>query len=346
MTLGHPLLLLTLLVVPAAIGLFLLAERRRMRYAVRFTNMEVLAGVVGGRGWRRFVPLALFLLALAALCVAVARPHVHRLVPRERATTILVIDASRSMEARDIKPSRLGAAQEAVRTFLKRVPRRMRVGLIVFAGEAQVAAPPTTDHDLVRESVADLDRFSGFGGTAIGDALAAAAELGVQAVADGNASLAAADTRSGSAHGLVSILFLSDGAQTRGTLLPLQGADRAKAAGIPVYTVALGTPNGTLQFGGGGPPRPPQGFPNGFGFGRNVPVPPDPATLHAIANRTGGQFFAARDAESLKSAYSKLGSRLGRKPGKTEVTYGFLALAAGLLVAAGLLSAAWSPRLP
>ena len=145
--------------------------------------------------------------------------------------------------------------------------------------------------------------------------------------------------------GLVSILFLSDGAQTRGQLLPLEGADRARDAGIPVYTVALGTANGTLQFGGGSQ-RPPQGFPNGFGFGRRVPVPPDPATLRAIADRTGGEFFAARDAESLNAAYSKLGSRLGRKPGKTEVTYGFLALAAGLLVAAGLLSAAWSPRLP
>ena len=337
MTLGHPLLLLTLLVVPAAIGLFLLAERRRMRYAVRFTNMEVLAGVVGGRGWRRFVPFALFLLALAALCVGVARPHVHRLVPRERATTILVIDASRSMEARDIKPSRLGAAQEAVRTFLKRVPRRMRVGLIVFAGEAQVAAPPTTDHDLVRESVADLDRFSGFGGTAIGDALAAAAELGVQAVADGNASLAAADTPSGPTHGLVSILFLSDGAQTRGTLLPLQGADRAKAAGIPVYTVALGTPRGTIDFGGG--------F-GGGDFSGPRRVPPDPATLKAIARRTGGQFFAARSSDSLQAAYKKLGSRLGRTPGLSEVTFAFLAGAAVLLTAAGLLSARRSPRLP
>ena len=337
MTFGHPLLLLTLLVVPVAIGLFLLAERRRMRYAVRFTNLEVLAGVVGGRDWRRFVPLALFLLALAALCVAVARQRVHRLVPRERATTILVIDASRSMESRDIKPSRLGAAQEAVRTFLDRVPKRMRVGLIVFAGEAQVAAPPTTDRDLVRESVAEIDRFSGFGGTAIGDALAAAAELGVQAVADGNASFAAADTRSGPTHGLVSILFLSDGAQTRGTLLPLEGADRAKAAGIPVYTVALGTPHGTIDFGGG--------F-GGGDFGGPRRVPPDPDTLRAIAQRTGGQFFAARSSGSLQAAYKKLGSRLGRTPGRSEVTFAFLAVAAVLLTAAGLLSARRSPRLP
>ena len=338
MTFGHPLLLLTLLVVPAAIGLFVLAERRRMRYAIRFTNLEVLAGVVGGRGWRRFVPLALFLLALAALCVAVARPHVNRLVPRERATTILVIDASRSMESRDIKPSRLGAAQEAVRTFLERVPKRMRVGLIVFAGDAQVAAPPTTDRELVRESVADIDRFAGFGGTAIGDALAAAAELGAQAVADGNASVAAADTRSGPTHGLVSILFLSDGAQTRGTLLPLEGADRAKAAGIPVYTVALGTPHGTINFGGGG------GFGGDFSGPRRVP--PDPATLRAIAQRTGGQFFAARSSDSLQAAYRKLGSRLGRTPGRSEVTFAFLAGAAVLLTAAGLLSARRSPRLP
>jgi len=149
------------------------------------------------------------------------------------------------------------------------------------------------------------------------------------------------------AHGLVSILFLSDGAQTRGTLQPLDGAERARAAGIPVYTVALGTPNGTLDFGYGGPPPNGSNNPNPFGGpSRRVPVPPDPATLHAIADRTGGQFFAARDAKSLKAAYSKLGSRLGRKPGKTEVTYGFLIAALGLLLGAGLLSAAWSPRLP
>jgi Ca-activated chloride channel family protein len=106
-----------------------------------------------------------------------------------------------------------------------------------------------------------------------------------------------------------------------------------------VYTVALGTPNGTLTFGGGGP------GPNPFGD-RRVPVPPDPATLKAIADRTGGEFFAAQSAKSLQSAYSKLGSRLGRKPGKSEITYGFLVAAAVLLLAAGLLSALWSPRLP
>jgi Ca-activated chloride channel family protein len=344
-TFERPFLLLTLLLVPLAVALYALAERRRMRYAIRFTNVDVLAGVVRGRIWRQYVPPVLFLLALAALCVGMARPQRTALVAKDRATVILVVDVSRSMEAKDVKPSRIGAATAAVRTFLDKVPDRLQVGLIAFAGDPAVAAPPTTDHSLVREALNTLEWYPSFGGTAIGDALAEAVRIGQEAVGGGNGNLASVTTAAPTnrTHGLVSILLLSDGAQTRGQLLPLEGADRAKAAGIPVYTVALGTPNGTLQFGF---QRPPQGFPGGFGQGRRVPVPPDPDTLRAIANDTGGQFFAARDAKSLQSAYSKLGSRLGRKPGKTEITYGFLAAAAGLLIAAGLLSAAWSPRLP
>ena len=347
MTFERPWLLLTLLVVPLAIGLYLLAERRRMRYAIRFTNVDILAGVMRGRLWRQYVPLVLFLLAVAALCLGVARPQRTTLVPKDRATVILVIDVSRSMEAKDVKPSRIGAATQAVRVFLDKVPDRLQVGLIAFAGDPAVAAPPTSDHALVREALNTLQWYPSFGGTAIGDALAEAVRVGQEAVGGGNGNLASVTAAPGEkTKGLVSILFLSDGAQTRGTLLPLEGADRAKTAGIPVYTVALGTANGTLRFGFGGGQRPPQGFPGGFGQGRRVPVPPDPETLRAIANRTGGQFFAARDADALKSAYSKLGSRLGRKPGKSEVTYGFLAAAAALLLGAGLLSAAWSPRLP
>jgi Ca-activated chloride channel family protein len=315
-----------------------------MRYAIRFTNLDVLAGVVGDRYRRRFVPLALFLLALAALCIGMARPQHATLVPRDRATVILVLDVSRSMQAKDVKPTRIGAAAAAVRTFLDRVPDRLQVGLIAFAGDPAVANPPTTNHDLVRRSLDTIEWFPSFGGTAIGDALAAAVKLGQQAVSGESGNLASVTTAppNRQTRGLVSILFLSDGAQTRGDLEPLAGADLAKTAGIPVYTVALGTPGGTLDFGGGGgyPGSPPP-----FG-GRRVPVPPDPDTLRAIANRTGGEFFAAQSAKSLQSAYGKLGSSLGRKPGKSEITYVFLAAAALLLVAAGLLSALWSPRLP
>jgi Ca-activated chloride channel homolog len=346
MSFERPLLLLTLLAIPLAVGAYMLAERRRMKYAIRFTNLDVLAGVMKGQVWRQYVPPALFLLALAGLCIAVARPQRTTLVPRDRATVILVVDVSRSMEAKDVKPNRIGAAQAALRTFLDRVPKRLQVGLIAFAGEPAVASPPTLDHQLVRQALDTIRWYPSFGGTAIGDALAEAVRLGQQAVAGQNGNLAAvtAAPPTTSAKGLVSILFLSDGAQTRGELEPLQGAERAHNAGIPVYTIALGTPNGTLDFGYRGPP----GFsvPGQGGPGRRVPVPPDPVTLRAIADRTGGEFFAARSSDSLQAAYKKLGSRLGRKPGRTEITYAFLAAAAGLLIAAGVLSARWSPRLP
>ena len=332
MSFGHPLLLLTLLVVPAAVLALRLAERRRMRYAVKYTNLEVLAAVAGGRQWRRWVPTSLALLALAVLCVALARPHARSLVPKERATVILVLDVSGSMQAGDVRPTRLAAAQQAVRGFLDRVPPQVRIGLIAFSGDAQVAAPPTTDRGLLRQSLDGIGTFPAFGGTAIGDALAVAVNLAKQAVS-GPSSLASVSAAPSDTKGLASILFLSDGHQTRGYLEPLQGAARAKAAGIPVYTVSLGTPGGVLT----------REF---DGVVRTIPVPPDPDTLKAIAQTTGGKFYEAQNAGSLHDAYSSLGSRLGRAPGKTEVTYAFLAGAAGLLIAAGFLSALWSPRLP
>src|SRR5215212_5315726 len=311
MSFHHPLLLLTLLVIPLAVALYWIAERRRMRYAVTFTNLDVLASVAGGRSLRRYVPPALFLLALAALCVAFARPQRHTLVASDKATIILVIDVSGSMHATDVKPTRLGAAQAAVRTFLERVPKRVRVGLIAFSSEPEVAAPPTTDREVVGQSLDELDFLQAYGGTALGDALAAAVELGKKTVTGENGRQTIAFTAS--KNPLVSILLLSDGKQTRGALQPLGGAQLAKAAGIPVYTVALGTPQGVLtrQFGGfgggqGGPPR--------------IPVPPDPTTLTAIAKDTGGQFFTARSADALQSAYKELGSKLGRVPGSTEIT--------------------------
>ena len=338
MSFGHPLLLLTLLVVPAAVGLYVVLERRPMRYAMTFTNLEVLASVAGGRSIRRYIPPALLLLALATLCVALARPHRSTLVPSDRATVILVVDVSGSMRATDVKPTRLGAAQEAVRKFLDKVPRRVRVGLIAFSGEAQVAAPPTTDHELVRESLDTLGFFSGFGGTAIGDALAAAVELAKPATASSTQTIAftiASPTKSPT-----SILFLSDGHQTRGLLQPLEGAARAKRAGIPVFTIALGTPNGVLD-------RGPGGFGGGgFGGRERIPVPPDPATLREIARLTGGKFFEARSAQAVESAYRNLGSVIAREPGRKEVTNELLALAAILLVGAGGLSALLAPRLP
>jgi Ca-activated chloride channel homolog len=347
MSFARPLLLLTLLVIPAVSVLYVLAERQRARYAVRYTNLELLASVSRGVPWRRYVPPAIFVLALATISVALARPHVKTLVPTDNATVILVIDDSGSMQANDVKPTRLAAAQDAVRAFLDKVPSRVRVGLIVFAGEPQVATPPTNDHDLVLAALDAMGEFPGFGGTAIGDALAAAVELAQQSApsvptapttttGQTIAFKVAAGTVPTSAPAKgppVSILFLSDGSQTRGELQPLDGAARAKTARIPVFTIALGTPEGTLT----------RSF---EGFTRTIPVPPDPATLRAIATTTGGTFFAARSATAVKSAYARLGSQIGRKPGTREVTALFLAIAAALLTGAIVLSTLWSPRLP
>jgi Ca-activated chloride channel homolog len=353
---GHPLLLLTLLALPALAALYLYLERRPPRYAMTFTNVDLLLAVSRGRAIRRYLPPALALLALAALCIALARPHRSTLVPSDQAEVVLVVDVSGSMQAKDVKPTRLGAAQAAVRMFLDRVPKKVKVALIAFAGDPQVAAPPTTDRDLVRQALDSLGYFSGFGGTAIGDALAAAVELVKPPPPRGAQTIAYTVAAQPKRRSPVSILFLSDGHQTRGLLQPLEGAERARRAGIPVFTIALGTPNGVLDrgfgFGGGSAPggggSPPGGggFVPGGGFGRRIPVPPDPETLRQIAQTTGGKFFDARSAKALSSAYEHLGSIVGRENGKKEVTYELLALAAILLVAAGAGSALVAPRLP
>jgi Ca-activated chloride channel homolog len=358
MSFGHPLLLLTLLALPALAALYLYLERRPPRYAMTFTNVDLLIAVSRGRAIRRYLPPALALLALATLCIALARPHRSTLVPSDQAEVVLVVDVSGSMQAKDVKPTRLGAAQAAVRMFLDRVPKKVKVALIAFAGDPQVAAPPTTDRDLVRQAVDSLGYFSGFGGTAIGDALAAAVDLVRPPPPPGAQTIAYTVAAQPQRRSPVSILFLSDGHQTRGLLQPLEGAERARRAGIPVFTIALGTPNGVLDRGfgfgggggapggGGGSSPGGGGLFGGGGFGRRIPVPPDPETLRQIAQTTGGKFFDARSAKALSAAYEHLGSIVGQEPGKKEVTYELLALAAILLVVAGAASALVAPRLP
>jgi Ca-activated chloride channel homolog len=350
MTFGSPILLVTLVVVPLAVLLYLLAQRQRMRYAVRFTNVDVLASVAGGRDWRRLVPPVLFLLAVATLCVAAARPRVHALVPSERATIVLVLDVSGSMQANDVKPTRLAAAQQAVHIFLDRVPKRVKIGLVLFAGVPEEATPPTTDHKLVEQAVDDADIFQGgFGGTAIGDALAEAVKVGLASAGVSNErglTVHHQVAAPGPASTLVTILFLSDGHQNRGVLPPLGGAAIAKRAGIPVFTVALGTLGGRItnfNFGGGGAFS---GGVFGGGPGLRQALAPDPKTLRAIADETGGKFFSAKSAGSVRDAYQKLGSSLGRVPGRSEVTVDFAIGAAALLLVALVLGALWAPSLP
>lgn len=350
MTFEWPWAFALLAVVPlAALGLRLV-ERRRMRHAIRFPNVDVLAAVAAReRSWTRLAGPALFLLALAATLAALARPHAFALGASEQASIVLTLDSSGSMMADDVRPTRLDAARAAIRSFLKRVPRPVRVGLITFSGEPQVIAPLTGNRQLISEG---LDCIAPGYGTAIGDAIdrsvALATEGGGPGRADGRRPLRA-------------IILLSDGSQRGGILEPLEGAAKAKAAGIPVYTVALGTPDGVLQFGGGGggvdecglptfqPGRfgPPNGgFDRGGGETESIPVPPDTEMLRRIAQATGGEFFDARSAGRLKDVYERLGSKLARKKVKREYTNAFLGGAAALLLLAAGASARFGPRLP
>lgn len=328
MSFEAPLLLLSLVVVPVALAVYLLLQRGPSRYAVRYSNLDVLASVAGGSSsWVRHLPAALLLASLAALCVALARPTVTVAAPQEQATVVLVVDVSGSMRAKDVTPSRLEAAKEAMRTFVDKVPKKVRVSLVAFSDGPEVVTPPTTDRELLDQGVDYLT--PGFG-TAIGDAIARAVEVAAPPSEEGTPTQA---PRTSDGKPLSAILLLSDGAQTRGTLSPGEGASRAEQAKVPVYTIALGTDSGTIEV---------------FRFGeqRTIPVPPDRVTLRQIAEATGGEYYDAADAERLQSVYERLGSQVGRADEQREVSVGFLAGGAALLLGAGVLAGLRLPRLP
>jgi Ca-activated chloride channel family protein len=334
MTFEWPLALLALLLVPLALAAYLVLQRRPSQYGLAFPNLGVLETVVEHGGWRRWVPPALFLLALGVLAVALARPHVNVTVQREQATIMLAIDSSGSMRAEDVAPTRMAAAQAAVRRFMDGLPPKFRVGMITFAGEAQVVAPPTTDRALVLES---LDYLIPLRGTAIGDAVARAAEVARQAVGpEGERQLASFSTvapEQQESSSPAAVLLLSDGFQTAGLLQPLEGAARARELGIPVYSIALGTDEGVLDM-------------SFAGEARRIPVPPDRESLRMIAQQTGGKYYDAPSAEALESAYTDLGSLLEGEPGKTEATFAFLAAAALVALLAAGLGGLWFSRIP
>jgi Ca-activated chloride channel family protein len=334
MTFASPYFLPLLVVVPAVVLFVWWLERRRARYAVAFTNLDLLASVAGERRrrWRSFIPLALFLLALTAASAAVARPRATVQETSDRATVVLLVDVSGSMQARDVKPTRLLAAARAMSLFADRVPKKVKVGLISFSTGPDILVPPTTDRALLQEGIELLEPE---GGTAIGDGLGVAVQVVRSAVGDVKKG------KDGKIPG--AIVLLSDGAQTRGDLTPLQGADRAKRAGIRVFTVALGTNHGTLGAGtlGGG------AYGGGIfgGSGRFV-VRPDPVTLAAIARDTDGATFRAQSADKVQRIYKQLGASIARHPVQREVTSWFAGAAALLLLASLGASRAMGGRLP
>lgn len=318
MSFASPAYLIALVAVPVLVALYLRHERGASRVRDAFAPAPVRPAVTPRMPrWRRHVPAALLALALAGLVLAVARPQATVAVPVEQATVMLVSDRSGSMAATDVAPSRLIAARRAAERFLEEVPQRVRVGAIAFNHGAQVLQTPTSDHELVRSA---LGAITPAGSTATGDALDLALRI------------ARVGVRSGREPPPTAIVLLSDGKSERGKS-PTEVAQRAREARIPIYTVALGTPGGTIE------------VPARGGGTRLEPVPPDPATLREVARISGGRSYSAGDAEGLASVYERLGSQVATERKKREVTAAFAGGALLLLAGAAAASLRWFGRI-
>ena len=323
MSFAWPLALLLLIVIPVLAGLQVLAARRRRRQAARFANPALVPNLVSSSpGWRRYLPPALALVALALLLVGVARPHVVRDVTRDEATIVLTIDTSRSMEATDVKPSRFAAAKQAALAFLEEVPDEYSVGIVSFSTNADPVLPPTTDREAARTALNELRLGSG---TALGAAIARSVELALEE-AERERPRAAGELSPGA------VVVLSDGAQTSGDVQPQAAAQRARELGVPVSTVGLGTGDAVVEV-----PRP-------GGLKERVVVAPDLPTLRQIAQTTGGTFAEAPSAAKLEKVYRDIGTRLAVDPKRVEITSAFAAGGAVLLLLGGTLSSLWFRR--
>ena len=348
MTFAAPAMLAGLLLIPLAVLFYLWAQRRRARYAVSFTNLDLLANLVPkSPRWRRHVPPVLYLAAIAGLLLALARPSMVVPVPREEATVILTMDTSASMRATDVSPTRLDAAKAAARSFVQQLPKGFRVGIVAFSSQPVVLVEPTTDRPAVERAIAALRAD---GGTAMGDALMRAIDLAEQVrrgaaaspTPDTSASPAAPDATPAPSPStppedqpqLAAAILLSDGANSTGFADPLEAADRAAELKVPIYTISLGTPDGEVE------------VTDRLGRRVVVQVPPDHETLEAIAERTGASAFDAPTAEELRSVYDNLQSRIGFIPEEREVTDLFAGAGLVLVVAGAMLAALWFGRLP
>jgi Ca-activated chloride channel family protein len=312
----HPLVLVALVAIPALAWWYVGQQHGRAKAASAFAAPKLAPSVAPQRPrWRRHAPMLVFALALAVLIVAAARPQRVVAVPLNTASIMLANDTSGSMAATDVAPSRLRAAQRAASSFLSNVPDSVRVGLLEFNTKVSVLQSPTTDHSLVRSALGQLKVT---GGTAIGDAI--------------RTSLRALTTkRPGTKQPPAAIVLLSDGSSDVGSD-PLTAAQQAASDHIPIYTVVLGTQQGTVT------------EKRGSGTVK-VPVPPDPQQLAQIASISHGRSFTATDPKGLNTVYQQLGAQLGHKKVRHEVTAGFAGGGLILLALGSVASLAWFGRL-
>lgn len=327
MTFTSPLFLLALVPVAALAAAYVMLRRRRTRYAVRFATLPMLDRVAPARPrWRRHLATGLVLTALAAFAVAAAGPQMRLQVPYDRATVIVAIDVSGSMEARDVPPDRLTAAKEAAAQFVRELPDTVQVGVVAFSDGAALVAPVTDDRALVERAIAGLRAD---GGTAIGEAVFAAADE-VLRQATGSASPGPSADPGGEQPAEpvpARLVLLSDGHNTVGRS-PASSVQTAVDAEMPVSTIAYGTPDGTIGNGA-----------------RTQSAPADADTLRRLAEGTGGHFYSAESVAELDQVYEDIGSAIGWRTETTSVTTPLILLGLGLAVAATALSLRWFSRL-
>jgi len=345
MTFFWPDMLWLLALVPALVACYLLLLRRKKKAALRFANLSLVREALGaGQGIRRHLPPLLVLLALTVLLAAVARPAAVVTLPTQQETIILAMDVSGSMRASDVEPNRLVAAQNAAKTFLAELPRDVKVGIVAFAGSAQVAQQPTVNRE---DLVTAIDRFQLQRATATGNALVISLatlfpnagielqQLSLDRLRGGmGRSLDQAPPRQNEfipvppgSYSSAAIIMLTDGQRTTG-VDPLDAARMVADRGVRVYTVGIGTVDGDT-----------------IGFdGWSMRVRLDEETLKAIAHKTAGEYYYAGTAQDLKKVYQNLSSRLTLEKKETEVSALFALAGAALALLAGGLSLLWFGR--
>jgi Ca-activated chloride channel family protein len=311
----QPWWLLALLPVMAVAAVYVWRQFRRRSYAMKFTNVDLLRTIAPkGLGWRRHAAAGAFLLCLVALGSAMARPSVDKKEPLERATVMLAIDVSLSMEADDVAPTRIEAAQEAAKAFVNQLPPTYNLGLVSFAKSANVLVSPTKDRAAV---VAAIDGLTLAEATATGEAVFTSLDAIRTVPADGADGAPPAR-----------IVLLSDGYRTSGRSIE-DAAAAASTANVPVSTIAFGTDTGVVDI-----------------RGQMQRVPVDRLSLQQLAETTKGFFYEAASVGELKKVYEDMGSSIGHRVQPREVTQWYAGFALLFALIAAALSLLWTSRLP
>ncbi len=323
MTFLAPSRLVLLILVAVVIAGYIAVQRRRKHYALRFSSSELFDSIPdAGPGWRRHVPPLFFLAAVTLLTAAVAQPARQVRVPRERATVIVAIDVSLSMQADDVEPDRINAAQQAAIRFIDELPPTLNVGIVSFAGTASVLVSPTVERLPARNAINNLRLAES---TAIGEAIFTSLEALRNAPPDETGEAPPAR-----------IVLLSDGKTTIGRP-DASAVAAAREAEVPVSTIAFGTAGGFVVLDDPQTPQVEQ---------QRTPVPVEENNLRDIADSTGGAFFTASSLGELEEVYDNIGSAVGYELVDREVTDWFAAAALALLLLSGALSLLWFSRLP